>query len=106
MNLPFEIPNKHKRKYQCFVCGREYEEFPKFKEHVVDSHEEGTDYVRCPLGRCQAPVRDVKLHFKARHPSEKKLPKGTYPLKATIWRDIKKGKIKKRKPNFITGSYT
>jgi len=103
MTLPFDIPDKNKRKYQCFVCGRQYEEYHEYKDHIVETHEEGTDYVRCPLGRCGAPIRDVKLHFKAKHPSEPMPKKGA--LRATLWRDIKKGKVKKRKPKFRQGWY-
>lgn len=97
------VPN-NQRKFQCFICGIQYTEFSEFKEHIVEKHEEGRDYVLCPLERCKAPVRDVRTHFKAKHPYEKVPPKGQ--LKAIIWRDIKdNGKIKKRKPKFREGYY-
>jgi DNA-directed RNA polymerase subunit RPC12/RpoP len=106
MNERFQTKEeRNQRKYKCFVCGREYTDFAEFKEHIIDEHEEGTDYVFCPLARCQAPVRDVRTHFKARHPHEKLPKKGM--MRATQWRDIKKGgKLKKRKPNPLKGWYT
>jgi hypothetical protein len=98
----FAEGNNGGRKYQCFVCSLIYDEFDEFSAHIVNEHEEGTDYVLCPLERCKAPVRCIKSHYKARHPSEKMPHKGM--LKATIWRDIDpQGKIKKRKAKFRTG---
>jgi hypothetical protein len=97
MSLPFgqEEPGKGQRKYQCFVCGRQYLEFDEYKLHITESHDEGRDYVICPLGRCGAPVRDVKLHFKTKHPSEIMPQKGM--MKAMVWRDFKDGKCQKVK---------
>jgi len=104
MTLPF--PNdKDVRKWQCFVCGRVYTEFEEYKTHILETHEEGREYVVCPLARCGAPVRDLRLHFKARHPSEKGIPK-VGQMKALIWKDqtLKKdGKLKQRKPKFREG---
>ncbi|RDJ35336.1 MAG: hypothetical protein DWQ19_11010 [Crenarchaeota archaeon] len=97
----FNTP-KNIRKFQCFVCARQFESFEEFVSHIVETHEEGTDYVLCPLERCKAPVRDVRSHFKVKHPTEKLPQKGM--LKATVWRDVTpKGKIKKRKPKFREG---
>jgi hypothetical protein len=90
------------RKYQCFVCAIQYDQFDEFKAHIIDEHEEGTDYVLCPLDRCKAPIRDVKAHFKARHPGQVMPKKGM--LRATMWRDITpQGKAKKRKTKFRVG---
>lgn len=94
---------KNQRKYKCFVCGVEYTDFVEYKEHIVEEHDEGTDYIMCPLIRCQAPVRDMKTHFKCKHPSES-LPRSG-AMRATQWRDIKKGKITKRKPKHRSGKY-
>lgn len=93
------------RKYCCFVCGRIYEEYEEFKSHILSEHEEGRDYIVCPLQRCQAPVRDVKTHFKAKHIGEK-LPAGIQ-FKATIWRDYNAstGKVKTRRPKFREGTF-
>ena len=102
MTLPFDTPDKNKRKYQCFVCGVMFVDFSEYKEHIREEHEEGREYVLCPLGRCGAPVRDLKLHFKVKHPSETMPKKGQ--LKAMIWKDFgPKGKGKTRKPKFRTG---
>ncbi len=103
--LPFN-KDTGKRKYQCFVCGLEYEEFEGFKAHILEEHEAGREYVLCPLSRCGAPVRDLKAHFKAKHPQDA-IPPGI-SHKAIVWKDIggKKGKggMKTRKPNFRSGS--
>jgi hypothetical protein len=99
MPLPFEKNNV--RKWQCFVCGHNYTDFLEFKAHIKDNHEEGRDYVMCPVEHCQAPVRDLQLHFKARHasihcPQQKR---------AIIFKDISSsGKLKTRKPEFYGGS--
>jgi hypothetical protein len=100
MTLPFEKDNK--RKWQCFVCGKNHHDFESFKEHIVNSHEEGREFVICPLPRCGAPVRDVRAHFKAKHPTEG-APK-TGQMKAMIWKDqTTGGKVKTRKPTFREG---
>lgn len=101
-NFPFK-KDDGKRKWMCFVCGVQYESFMEFKEHIIDKHDEGRDYILCQLTRCGAPVRDLRTHYKCKHPSEK-LPKGTQ-MKATIWRDrSKSGKLKANKPKFRQGS--
>lgn len=101
--LPFQKDN-NKRKWMCFVCGREFEEYDPYKEHIIESHEEGREYIICPLARCGAPVRDLRLHFKAKHPSEKEVPK-IGQMKALVWKDhsTRTGKMKQRKPKFREG---
>ena len=94
------------RKFQCFICGELYESFEEFKEHIKSSHTEGTDYVLCPLGRCGAPVRDLRAHFKAKHPADK-IPKEKL-MRATIWRDFSptgKKKGQSKKPKFREGYF-
>lgn len=88
------IPEDKRRIYQCFCCGKEFELYTEYKEHILRNHEEGKDYVKCPLARCQAPIRDVRAHFKAIHKTEP-LPR-TGQMTALIWRDIRHTK-KKRK---------
>lgn len=101
--LPFEQEDKNARKWQCFVCGRAYPNFDDFKAHILEKHEQGREFVICPLERCGAPVRDVKMHFKAKHPTEK-CP-GSGQMKAIIWKDFSTtGKKKTRKPTFRDGS--
>lgn len=93
------------KKYTCFCCGVQFEEFKEYKEHIIEEHDEGRDFVICPLERCQTPVRDLRLHFKVKHPSQK-CPTKTQ-IKATIWRDKTPGKdkLKTRKPKFREGYY-
>jgi hypothetical protein len=90
----------------CFVCGKNHKVFEEYKKHIIDMHEEGREYVICPLARCGAPVRDLRLHFKAKHPSEASVPK-TGQMKAMIWKDQGPrkdgGKLKQRKPKFREG---
>lgn len=88
----------------CFICGREFEEYDPYKDHIVESHEEGREYILCPLARCGAPIRDLRLHFKAKHPSEKEIPK-VGQMKALVWKDhsTRTGKMKQRKPKFREG---
>lgn len=94
------------RKWHCFVCGEKFEEYGAFQAHITELHEEGRDYVRCPLERCQALVRDVKLHFKAKHPHDQVPKEG--PMRSIIWKDFGKkgGKLKTRKPQFLEGWLT
>jgi hypothetical protein len=94
-----------KRKWQCFVCGHEYGDFETFRAHILEKHEEGREYVVCPLARCGAPVRDVMLHFKAKHPQDS-MPMQKGPNRAIVWKDIgKKGGKKSRKPTFRKGHF-
>jgi DNA-directed RNA polymerase subunit RPC12/RpoP len=102
MSMQFDISDKHQRKYQCFVCGEQFTDFAEYKEHIFKNHEEGNDYVKCPLQRCGAPVRDVKLHFKTRHPSEKVPAKCM--MRALVWKDVAPPRRKKKdgKPEMVT----
>ena len=103
MTLPFE-QNNSARKYRCFCCGIEFDNYEEFKEHIIEDHEEGREYVLCPLDHCKAPVRDLKSHFKIKHPSFNfKNVKGQY--KAMIWRDFSGNKKKTQKPKFKQGKY-
>lgn len=107
MSLPFPKDN-FKRKYQCFVCGQNYTHFEEYKSHILENHEEGREFVICPLARCGAPVRDLRMHYKAKHPSETHVPK-TGQMKAVIWKDQsakKDGTLTQRKPKFREGYMT
>lgn len=88
------------RKYICFCCGIPFETYYEYQEHILTTHEEGRDYVKCPLLRCQAPVRDVRFHFKAKHPHDP-IPK-TGQMRSLIWKDQKQPK-KTKKPKFHEG---
>lgn len=47
----FDVDDKNARKYQCFVCATQFLDFDEYKKHIIDSHDEGRDYVKCPLER-------------------------------------------------------
>lgn len=91
------------REYTCFVCGVAYKSFTEFNEHIIKNHDEGREYIKCPLIRCGACVRDLRQHFKSKHKNET-LPKHGQ-MKATIWKDQNKstGKLTQRKPKFREG---
>lgn len=89
------------RKFRCFVCSIEFEQFDEYKNHILESHEEGQDYIKCPVEYCQAPIRCMRSHFKAKHP-HLALPK-TGMLKAIVWRDIASNGKMKRKNKFREG---
>lgn len=105
MTLPFNNNiNRYIRKYTCFICGKTETDFDLFKNHIIDNHEEGRDFITCPLKRCAAPVRCLKSHFKAVHKNEP-IPK-TGQLRALIWRNFHGEKLKYKKPHFRNGSMT
>ncbi len=89
------------RKYQCFVCGVDHETLQEMREHILEKHDEGSEYLLCP--QCQAPVRDLKSHYKIAHPM-RAIPSGLQ-TRVSIWVDFKGGK-KKRKMSFRTGTFT
>lgn len=101
MTLPF---GDSSGKHVCFCCGIQFSEYEEFRNHIVESHEEGREYVRCPLEHCRAPVRDVKLHMKVKHPSfDLRNFKGQ--ARAIIWHDFSAKGKKTRKPRFKQGKY-
>lgn len=95
--------DNRKPKWQCFVCGREYLEFQDFKSHIIDEHEEGREYIVCKV--CKTPIRDMRIHFRAKHPSLP-VPK-TGQMKALVWNDPvnNKGKKGKKKVAFKAGGF-
>lgn len=84
---------KNGRKWQCFVCGQNFDDYIEYKDHIVEKHEEGREYLKCP--DCGAPVRDMKAHYKAKHPS-RVMPKGIQ-TRVAVWKDFKRGKNGKKK---------
>jgi hypothetical protein len=94
-----QFSDSSERQYVCFVCGITFKTYLEYQEHILKEHEEGRDYIKCPLARCQAPVRDVIAHFKSKHPNEPLPKKGM--LKALVWAD-KRGP-RKKKPKFKDG---
>jgi hypothetical protein len=97
MALPFndDHESKGKRKWQCFVCGMEYKSYDEFREHIVEKHEEGREFIFCP--KCEAPVRDLKMHYKFKHVGWT-IPPGQQH-KATVWSDFTNNGAKKTKPS-------
>lgn len=92
-------------KFVCFCCGVQFSEYHEFKSHILDNHEEGREYVVCPLEHCRAPVRDVKLHMKVKHPGFDHR-NYTGQTRAIIWHDFSAKGIKKtKKPKFKQGKY-
>jgi hypothetical protein len=100
MTLPFSSDDK-KRKYTCFCCGVEFKfnEYSAYKEHIIDEHEEGREWIKCPIERCSAPVRDVRSHFKVCHPHEP-IP-ANMQMKVMVWKDF--GTKKRKKLKFEEG---
>lgn len=88
------------RKFICFVCGVPFEAYEEYRDHIISSHEEGREFVKCPLARCQAPIRDVRLHFKVKHPKESCPASGQ--MRAIVWNDQRSPK-KKKKPRYAEG---
>ena len=92
-----------KRKWQCFVCGKQYKDYEEYKGHILTEHDEGREYISCPA--CKAPVRDLKAHFRAKH-RNRVIPKNMQ-TKVGVWHDFgPSGKKKKtRKPTFHQGEF-
>lgn len=101
--LSFDDANKNERKYQCFVCGTNHDSQQSMKEHILEKHEEGREYLVCP--DCHFPVRHMKFHYTAKHPN-RTMPKGLQ-VRVAVWRDFKSNgdKKKTRKPTFRSGSF-
>jgi DNA-directed RNA polymerase subunit RPC12/RpoP len=89
------------RVFTCFICGKQFDLYNEYRDHIIDTHEEGREYIKCPA--CEAPVRDLKTHFSAKHPN-RALPKNCQ-LRAVVWFDFKSGKKKTRKPKFREGYF-
>ena len=101
MTLPF---GDSSGKHVCFCCGIQFSEYEEFRSHIIESHEEGREFVRCPLEHCKAPVRDVKLHMKVKHPNfDLRNFKGQ--ARAIIWHDFSAKGKKTRNPRFKQGKY-
>jgi hypothetical protein len=90
------------RKWNCFVCNKLFDTYEGYKGHIIEKHEQGREYIKCPS--CDAPVRDMRAHFAAKHPN-RLLPKNVQ-MRVGIWNDFgPTGKKKTRKPHFISGEY-
>lgn len=101
MNWAFN--NSKNRKYQCFVCGVNFNTEKEFTSHITEEHELSREYILCP--HCKAPIRDLRIHWKIRHNC---LPFPTNcQIKAIVWREFTpEGKRKKsKKPSFREGYF-
>jgi len=52
MTLPFD------REYPYTSFHRRNTDFQEFKTHILDEHDEGREYVICPLQRCATPLTE------------------------------------------------
>ncbi len=93
--------NKRIKNFCCFVCDTIFESIEEFRTHIVNDHEEGTDFIICPCEECQIPVRDLRTHVVLKHPGYK-IPDG-YPTRPIILRDSRNKK--KRKTAFKQGNF-
>lgn len=98
MGRNFEDAGSQQRKWQCFVCGKNHDDPVTFKDHIVMEHEEGREYIKCPC--CEYPVRDMRLHFKIKHPS-RTMPRNVQ-MRATVWRDFAPNGKKKKGGGKVT----
>lgn len=107
MTLLFEDAGIKKRKFQCFVCGKNYETIESMNEHILLEHDEGREFIKCPT--CNYCVRDLKTHFSVKHPN-RMMPSGVQ-TRVGIWHDFKPGKDGKqnkttRKVKFRSGTFS
>lgn len=85
------------KRLRCFCCGSEHSDYDEYKTHIFEDHadEENNLWVKCP--HCDWPIRDIKSHFKIKHPHVE-IPK-VPQMRARIWKewDSKKKKMKRVK---------
>lgn len=100
---PFDdAATKGKRKWQCFVCGKGFDTYDTYKSHIMENHDEGREYLKCPA--CDAPVREMRYHYQVKHPN-RMLPTGIQ-MRVGVWNDFGPGgKKKTRKMQFQSGEY-
>jgi hypothetical protein len=94
--------NKKAKHFTCFCCSEMFDTLEEFRIHITTSHEEGIDYIACPIKDCQIPVRDLRTHYATKHP-EQQIPPGQ-ACRPTIIRDTKSFK-KKRSTVFKSGDF-
>lgn len=99
--LAFEDTGKKQRQFQCFVCGKNFKTLQEMSDHILECHEEGREYIKCPT--CNYCVRDLKTHYKIKHPN-RLMPKGMQN-KVAVWHDFKTGVKKTKKPTFRSGEF-
>ena len=89
------------RKFCCFVCQDTFNDIDLLKDHIVNNHTEGDDYVLCPL--CQHPVRDMQIHYRSKHIGMN-MPENIQ-TRAIIIRDIKSPNKKNNFSKFKQGNF-
>lgn len=105
MSKLFEDAGKEKsRKWQCFVCGHQFPEYETYKTHIMDKHEEGREYIKCPAEGCGAPVRDLRAHWRVKHP--KRIMPNNCQLKVPVFYDFSPGGKRKAKTKVRTGHFS
>lgn len=99
--MPIDFGNTNQRMYSCFVCAKTFRNFEEFKSHIFEKHEEGREYLVCPVKYCGCPARDLRYHFRTKHPSLK-IPENIQ-LRATVMYDTKTPGKRRKVPNFKEG---
>ncbi len=97
-----DFGNSYQRKYQCFVCGQIFNEYNDMKNHIVTTHEQGREWIKCPITYCGCPVRDLRVHFKNQHPNIP-IPKNCQ-LRSSVWYD-QTNTGRKKKISFAEGNF-
>lgn len=97
--LPF--PDNNQKLFCCFVCARIFKQYKEMQDHIIESHEQGREYLICPVKHCGAAVRDLRFHFRNKHKSCK-CPENIQ-LRATVLYDIKIPGKRRKLPNFKEG---
>ncbi len=91
------------RVWQCFCCGVQHPDYEIYRKHIIDEHDEGREYLLCPA--CEAPVRDMRAHYNAKHPA-RPIPTDIQ-LRTAVWHDFttQGKKTKTKKPSFREGNF-
>ena len=99
--MMMNFQDNNKRHFQCFICGLVFKMYDEMKKHIFEKHEESREYIVCPVKHCGAPVRDLRFHFRTRHPACK-CPK-TGQMRATVMYDVKAPGKRRKIPTFKEG---
>ena len=71
------------------------------QKHVIEAHEEGREYIICPVKHCECAVRDLRFHMRVKH-SSLKIPQ-LKQMQALVMYDVKSPTKRKKLPNFKEG---
>lgn len=92
--------NESIRRYTCFVCGSVHDEYQEMQEHIKEKHEQGREYLICPVKYCSKCIRDMRSHFRSSHPALQ-IPKNCQ-MRPTVLYDFS-SKTKRKIPTFKEG---